>query len=653
MTKNPVLWEPSEARKKNALIQHFKSQVEVEFNIDLPDYKSLWRWSIDHKEEFWSKAWDFGGVIGEKGDIILENGDDMERAAFFPNGTLNFAENMLRRRDDAPALIFRAEDKVEETVTFKQLYDRGSQMVQGLKTLGVTKGDRVAAYLPNMPEAIIGCLGAASLGALWSSASPDFGVQGVLDRFGQVEPKVLIACAGYYYNGKTHSCLDKVEKILKQLPSVEKLILVPFADPNPDLNRFKDAILFDDFLDQYTPNDIDFVPVEFNHPLYIMFSSGTTGVPKCIVHRTGGVVLSHIVYHMLHSDTKRDDRVFYFTTTGWMMWQWLISGLMCEATVLLYDGSPFYPDGNVLFDFADDHKMTFFGTSAKYVDALKKHGLSPAKTHDLSSIKGMGSTGSPLVHEAFDYIYSDIKSDLHVSSLSGGTDIVGCFVIGNPISPVHRGEIQGPGLGKDVDVFDDNGQPVPASSGPGELVCTSCFPNQPLKFWNDEDGQKYHNAYFADFDNVWAHGDWIEKTSHDGFIIHGRSDATLNPGGVRIGTSEIYRQVEKIDDILESIAVGQSWEEDVRVVLFVRLRDGVVLSEDLISRIKSEIRKGASPRHVPEKILAVSDIPRTKSGKITELAVKNIIEGRAVKNVEALANPESLELYEGLEELRA
>lgn len=650
--KAPV-WTPSEERVKNSALWAFKELIEKKYQTTLNDYHDIWCWSVDHSAEFWDEVWDFCGVIGEKGDVVLPANQKMEAGAhFFPQGKINYAENLLQDKSDALAMVFRGEDKIETKLSRKELYDQVSQFAQGLRALGVTKGDRVCGLMPNMPQTIIAALAAASLGAIWSSASPDFGVQGVLDRFGQVEPKVMIACAAYYYNGKAHDCLDKIAQVQPKIPSLVKTVIVPYADKNPDLGNLKDAVLYDDFIARNEPAAITFERVDFNHPLFIMFSSGTTGVPKCIVHGHGGTLIQHKKEFILQCDVKPGDNIFYFTTCGWMMWNWLISGLSCGAALLLYDGSPFYPSGEVLWDYAQDYDMTLFGTAAKYVDALKKEGVKPGKTHNLSSLKLLTSTGSPLVHESFDYIYDDIKADLHICALYGGTDIIAAsFGIGNPISPVYRGELQGPGLGTDIDVFDDAGQSLPANVQ-GDIVCKSVFPSMPVKFWNDEDGARYQGAYFDTYDGVWHHGDWVEKTSSHGLIVHGRSDATLNPGGVRIGTAEIYRQVEQIPEVLESIVVGQNWDDDVRVVLFVRLREGVSLSEALIKAIKTKIRTGASPRHMPAKVLAVADIPRTKSGKIVELAVRNVIHDRPVKNVEALANPEALNFYKGLDELK-
>lgn len=645
MTNTP-LWTP--AAPKETQLYDFMDRL----GHGDDDYPAFWRWSVDQSPAFWSDLWDFAEVIGHKGDRVLTDDNRMPGAKFFPDARLNYAENCLRRHDDDPAIISRDEQGHERILTFAQLYARVSQLIQVLRKHGVGQGDRVAAMLPNGPEAIIGLLATAAMGAVWSSASPDFGAQGLLDRFGQIDPKVFIAVNGYYYNGKTFDCRAKVKEVQEKIPSLEEVLLVDFvALDDTDSAAFAED--FDAACDEFLALHIDFVPLPFNHPLYIMFSSGTTGIPKCIVHGAGGSLLQHIKEHRLQCDIHRGDRVFYFTTIGWMMWNWLVTVLASGATIVIYDGSPFYPNADVLWDYTARHRATLFGTGAKYIDALRSEQHVVTGRFDLSALRTLTSTGSPLVHESFDYIYQNIKSDLHVASISGGTDIVSCFVIGNPISPVYRGEIQGPGLGLAIDIFDDNGRSITAPHHPGELVCTKPFPCMPIGFWNDTDGQKYHKAYFDRFPNIWCHGDWIERTEHDGLIITGRSDATLKPGGVRIGTAEIYRQVEMIPEVKESIAVGQDWDNDVRVVLFVRLRDGVTLNDDLISRIKKQIKDGASPRHVPAKIIAVTDIPRTKSGKIVELAVREVIHNRPVKNVEALANPEALEFYKGLKELQA
>lgn len=645
------IWTPSQQQIENSQLYDFKRVVEEQSGLTFEHYQSLWEWSVSNKEKFWDLVWDYCGVVGEKGDRILDdNGGSMYGSRFYPNGKINYAENLLKFDGDGAAIIFRDEAGKERQLTRDALRVRVSKWQQALRDAGVEKGDRVAGYMPNMPETIIATLAAVSLGAIWSSASPDFGVQGVIDRFGQIEPKVLVTVDGYYYNGKVIDVLAKVKDVQPVLKGLEKTIVVPFAGSSLDISSLENAVAEDVFVDGFDAAEVNFERVEFNHPLFIMFSSGTTGVPKCIVHGHGGTLLQHLKEHKLQCDIKPDDKVFYFTTCGWMMWNWLISSLSFHATLLLYDGSPFYPDGNVLWDYTSAHDCRFFGTSAKYIEAMKNGGLAPKNTHDLKSLRAIASTGSPLVHASFDYVHDAIKQDVHLASISGGTDIVSCFMLGNPISPVYRGEIQGPGLGMDIDIFDDEGRSIQEQSG--ELVCKSAFPCMPVSFWNDEDGARYKGAYFESYDNVWTHGDWVEKTQHNGFVMHGRSDATLNPGGVRIGTAEIYRQVEKIEAVTDCVAIGQDWDGDVRVVLFVIMKKGWELDENLIKEIKTQIRKGASPRHVPAKVIAVSDIPRTKSGKITEIAVRDVVMGRKIKNVEALANPEALDVYKDIEELK-
>jgi len=646
-------WTPKDPT--STILYDFMQKIADKYDNEalLGGYDSFFSWSIENLEEFWSEFWNYSEIIGEKGDLTLQNPQKMTGSQFFPNGSLNYAQNLLKKRDNDNAIIFLNETGDETTLTYSALYDQVSQWQQALMNAGVQKGDRVAALMPNMPETIIACLATASIGAIWSSASPDFGEQGVLDRFGQIEPSVFIAVDGYYYGGKKIDCLNKIKDVQAKLPTLKQTIIVPFLSDKADLTGMEKTALTNDYVLNHKPAEITFEQVNFNHPLFIMFSSGTTGAPKCIVHGHGGTLIQHIKEHRLQCDIKSGDAIFYFTTCGWMMWNWLVTGLASGATLLLYDGNPFYPDPLVLWRFTAKHNAMLFGTSAKYIDALKAHDIKPKEAVDLSDLKIITSTGSPLVHESFDYIYDKIKDDVHISSISGGTDIVSCFVLGNPISPVWRGEIQGAGLGLAVTVFDENGQPLPEGAGSGELVCTRPFPCMPISFWNDEDGAKYKKAYFEKYDDIWCHGDWIERTVNGGLIIHGRSDATLNPGGVRIGTAEIYRQVEQVPQVLESLAVGQNWESDVRVILFVILKQGAILDDDLKREIKSKIRSGASPRHVPSKIIQVTDIPKTKSGKMTELAVKDIIHGRTIKNKEALANPEALKLYEDIKELQS
>jgi len=640
---NP-LWTPAPERAAQTLLARFWREAERRAAKSFQAYADLHRWSVEHGEDFWTLVWDFGHVRGEPGLRRLINRERMPGAMWFPEGRLNFAQNLLRERDATLALSFWGEDRVKRRYSHRELYDLVSRLAQALRAAGVGKGDRVAGYLPNLPEAIAATLATASIGAIWSSCSPDFGVQGVLDRFGQIEPKVFFCADGYFYGGKEFDSQEKAAEILSKLPSVTHCVVIPYVG-----SAARAGISLEEFLKPFREKDIVFEPCEFNHPLYILYSSGTTGVPKCIVHGTGGTLLQHIKEHQLHSDVRPGDRLFYFSTLGWMMWNWLVSGLASGAGLLLYDGSPFVGRGRILFDFADAEGMTHFGTSAKYIDAIAKIGLKPRETHRLDKLRALLSTGSPLAPEGFDYVYANVKADLCLSSISGGTDIVSCFVLGNPAGPVWRGEIQAKGLGMAVEVFDENGAPLKAQKG--ELVCTRPFPSMPVGFWQDPDGSKYRAAYFERFPNVWRHGDWCEETEHGGLVIYGRSDAVLNPGGVRIGTAEIYRQVESLDEVVESLVIGQDWEGDVRVVLFLKLKDGVSLDEGLIARVKQKIRASTTPRHVPDKVLQVPDIPRTKSGKIVELAVRDVVHGREPKNLEALANPEALEHFRGRKEL--
>ena len=646
MPSDTPLWQPDEKRIASSNMRRFMDAAEKETGQAFSDYDALYRWSVDEKETFWSLLWDFCGVIGHKGERILVDGDDIEKATWFPDALLNFAENLLRRKDDTVAIHFRAEDRVERSMSWKELNRQVACVADWLRQQGIGPGDRVAGYVANMPEAIITMLATASLGGIWTSTSPDFGEESVIERFGQTEPKILFAVDGYYYSGKTIDIRQRVQAVQRMIPSIRQTVMIPLVELDGP-----DGILpWKSLISSAEPPEPVFEPRGFNAPLYILYSSGTTGKPKCITHKVGGVLLQHLKELQLHSDVRPGDRVFYFTTCGWMMWNWLVSALACEATVVLYDGSPFYPSGNVLWDYADAVGISLFGTSAKYIDALSNAGIEPAKSHDLSSLRTLCSTGSVLAPESFDYVYRSIKENLCLASISGGTDIVSCFVLGCPIRPVWRGESQCRGLGMAVDVFDEEGNPVRGEKG--ELVCTQTFPSQPAFFWGDETGEKYHEAYFARFDNCWHHGDYVELTEHDGIIIYGRSDATLNPGGVRIGTAEIYRHVEQLDEIRESIVIGQEWDNDVRIVLFVVLAGNAILDEALIRKIKTTIREKCSPRHVPAKILQVTEIPRTRSGKIVELAVREVVHNRPVKNLHALANPEALEQYRNRPELQ-
>ena len=645
MTEQQPLWTPSQASIDAANMTRFIAQVNQRHDLSINDYDALYQWSIDQKETFWSELWDFCEIIGNKGERILIDGEDIEKAQWFPDATLNFAENLLRTKNDEIAIYFRAEDQVDYSLTYRELYDQVASVADWLKSNGLKPGDRIAAYLPNMPETVVAMLAATSLGAVWTSTSPDFGEDSVIDRFSQTEPRFLFTVDGYFYNGKRHDIGNKIKSICAQLPSVEQVIQINLAGFGNQVG----AVDWSDIIAKPVAQ-IEFVACNFNDPLYVLYSSGTTGKPKCITHKVGGTLIQHLKEQMLHCDIHPGDRVFYFTTLGWMMWNWLVSALASKAALVLYDGSPFYPDGEVLWRYAEDIDLTIFGTSAKYIDAMKKAGLRPQGKFDLSALRTIASTGSVLAPESFDYVYQSIKQDVCLASVSGGTDIASCFVISCPLLPVYRGEIQCRGLGMAVEVYDDDGNPV--TNEKGELVCTQTFPSQPVYFWADASGEKYHNAYFARFDNVWHHGDYVMLTDHNGIIVYGRSDATLNPGGVRIGTAEIYRHVEQLDEVIESIVIGQQWEDDVRVVLFVVLQPGINLDYALEDRIRRTVRAKCTPRHVPAKIVQVSEIPRTKSGKIVELAVREVVHDRPVKNVHSLANPEALELYRNLPQLQ-
>ena len=644
------LWKPAEERIKSTNMYQFMEYVNTCHRMSLDNYSELYAWSIEESPVFWETLWAYSEVIHSRSyNQVVDDIKKMPGARWFEGARLNFAENLLRYRDHRLALSFKGEGRSTVSITYGELYQQVTALAQSLRDLGIKRGDRIAGFMPNMIETVVAMLAATSIGAVWSSCSPDFGIKGVLDRFGQIEPRVLFTADGYFYNGKEFDSLDRISEIIKELPSIEKIVVVPYKDMDPDIAAMANTVLFDDFLAREA-KDLPFEQLPANHPLYILYSSGTTGVPKCIVHGAVGTLLQHVKELKLHSDVKREDTIFYFTTCGWMMWNWLVSSLALGARVFLYDGSPFYPDPGAMWQMAQDEKITIFGTSAKYLAALEKAGVKPKESYDLTSLKAILSTGSPLSTESFEFVYRDIKDDLCLSSISGGTDIISCFALGNPMGPVYSPELQCRGLGMKVEAYDAQGNSV--IGGKGELVCTQSAPSMPIYFWNDPDNIKYRQAYFDIYPGVWQHGDYIEITKHGGVIIYGRSDATLNPGGVRIGTAEIYRQVESIPEIVDSLVVGQDRDDDVRIVLFVKLREDVKLTDWLVDRIKTTIRKNCTSRHVPAKILAVEDIPYTISGKKVELAVRNVIHGLNVKNKDALANPEALDCYVDLPELK-
>ncbi|MEE2731789.1 MAG: acetoacetate--CoA ligase [Pseudomonadota bacterium] len=659
-----VLWQPDQAWIDNTNMHRFMALVQARCGVVVDDYAALHRWSCEHSAAFWELVVEFCSIrLNGNPDRVVDDPCKLPGAKWYPQATLNFAENLLAPAGAAdsahkPALVFRGENGRRDVVTYQQLYTKVQRLAGFMQRNGVSMGDRVAAVMPNCIETVVGMLAATSLGAIWSSCSPDFGINGIVDRFEQIEPVMLIAVDGYHYAGKSISILDRVQLVQHKIPSIQNTILVPFLQSDQSVLQAEPAVqnlatttLYPEIQRDDVPGKLEFTQVPFDHPLYIMYSSGTTGVPKCIVHTTGGTLLQHRKEHSLHADLKAEDVFFYFTTCGWMMWNWLISGLASGATLVLFDGSPFHPKASALIDMIDEEGISLFGTSAKYLSALEKAGVKPRESHQLSRLKGIFSTGSPLSHESFDYVYRDFKANLCLSSISGGTDIISCFALGNPVLPVARGELQCIGLGMDVRIFDEQGRAVVNEKG--ELVCLNAFPSCPAGFWNDADAAKFHGAYFDRFDGVWAHGDYGEITDRGSMIIYGRSDAVLNPGGVRIGTAEIYRQVEQLDFVLESVVVGQDWQDDVRVILFVRLKEGEHLDDEKIAIIKSTIRTNTTPRHVPAKIIQIADIPRTISGKIAELAVRKVIHGEAVKNTDALANPESLALYSNLEALQS
>ena len=646
-----ILWRPSPDRVARSNLTRFMRYVKENCGREVSDYDQLYQWSVTDIAGFWEAVWNFCGIIHSKPYESVATGlEEMLGARWFSGARLNFAENLLRCRDDRTALIFRGEAGHRKSLTYAQLYDQVAGLARAMKNHGVKPGDRVAGFMPNMIETVTAMLAATSIGALWSSCSPDFGIKGVLDRFGQIQPRILFTADGYFYNGKAIDSLSRVAGILKEIDSVEKVVVVPYLSENPDLSQVPRAVSYSSFIPPGPAGEIDFAQLPFDHPVYVMYSSGTTGVPKCIVHGAGGTLIQHLKELVLHTDLGREDAIIYFTTCGWMMWNWLVSSLAVGATVVLYDGSPFYPQPDILWKVAEEEGISVFGTSAKYLASAEKEGVRPGRTYGLGALKAVLSTGSPLSVDSFDYVYREIKRDLCLSSISGGTDIISCFALGNPIGPVYKGELQTRGLGMRVESFDGEGKPVLGQKG--ELVCTAPFPSMPVGFWNDPEMKKYKGSYFDVYENVWRHGDFIEITPHGGVIIYGRSDATLNPGGVRIGTAEIYRQVESLPEILDSLVVGQDWDNDVRVVLFVKPAPGHQLTGELAGKIRALIRENASPRHVPAKIISIKDIPYTINGKKVELAVRNVIHGKPVLNQDALANPESLEYYKDIPELQ-
>ena len=646
-----ILWQPSEERIRQSNMYRFIRFVNDRFGLQVDDYPVLYQWSVTNIVDFWAAMWEFAEIKCSRSfDRVVDATDRMPGNKWFEGARLNFAENLLRYRDDETALVFRGESNPPVRLTYAELYDEVARVAASLKQLGVVAGDRVVGFMPNMPQSIIAMLAATSLGATWSSCSPDFGIKGVMDRFGQIAPKVLFTADGYWFKGKALDSLERISHIVKQLPSVEKMVVVPYTKARPDVSGIDRAALFDEFKSGQSDLSIEFAQLPADHPLYVMYSSGTTGLPKCMVQSSGGILINHMKELLLHTDLKRGEVIFYFTTCGWMMWNWLTSALSVGATVVLYDGNPFHPDPGVLWQMAQDEKITVFGTSAGYITALRNTGLRPGDQYDLSALRAVLSTGSPLSEEGFEYVYDAIKPDLQLASISGGTDLNGCFALGNPMAPVYMGELQCRGLGMKVEAFDESGKPVIGQQG--ELVCTAPFPSMPIYFWDDPDGKKYSHAYFDVYPNVWRHGDYIEINDHGGVKIHGRSDATLNPGGVRIGTAEIYRQVEQMDEVEDSVVIGQNWKNDVRVILFVKMASGVQLDDDVKNRIRKLIRANASPRHVPAKIIAVPDIPYTLNMKKVELAVKKMIEGKPVLNKDALKNPDVLDFFAGIEELQ-
>ena len=646
---NQILWTPTQDQIEASQMDAFRKQINARYNLSLNDYHELHQWSVTHITDFWKAIWGFMSIeFSSDYTQVVDDETKMPGAKWFEGAQFNFAENLLRIRSDKPAIQFKGEGQPVRTLSYIELFSEVENLASALRKMGVQKGDRVVGFMPNMPETIIAMLATTSIGAIWSSSSPDFGIKGVLDRFTQIEPKVLFAADGYFYNGKPFDSLQKLKSILVELPTIERVVITPYTKPDPNISSVNNGIIWNEFIDE-SPNTLEFEQLPFDHPLYIMYSSGTTGLPKSIVHGAGGTLLQHLKELRLHGNVSMDDTVFYFTTCGWMMWNWLVSNLAIGATIVLYDGNPFHPSPNAMWDMVDELGITHFGTSAKFIDACKQEGLLPKDSHSLSTMRTIFSTGSPLMAESFDYVYDHIKSNVQLASISGGTDIISCFAGGNPTLPVYRGELQCLGLGMDVAAFDFKGNAL--ENKKGELVCRKAFPSMPIYFWNDSDGEKYHNAYFDEFNGIWHHGDFIEVNEHGGVTIFGRSDATLNPGGVRIGTAEIYRVVEGFDVVADSLVIGQPIDGDERVILFIKMNEDESLSNELIAEVKTAIRNNCSPRHVPAIVLETNDIPYTINGKKVEIAVKKIIQGEDVTNKDALSNPESLELYKDINEL--
>jgi len=646
-----LLWEPSEERIKNTNMYRFMNFINAKHHRDFSEYASLYQWSIENISDFWASMWEFAEIIASRPyDQIIDDVGKMPGAKWFSGSLLNFAENLLRYRDDRPALVFRGEDRVDRTMTYAELYDETARVARSLRAAGVQAADRVVGFMPNMPETIIAMLAASSIGAIWSSCSPDFGIKSVLDRFGQIKPKVLFTADGYFFKGKRFDSLARISSIIKELPSIEKVVVVPYTVQDPDIGTVSHAILYNDFKSPEPGLTFEFEQLPFDHPLYIMNSSGTTGLPKCMVQSGGGILIHHLKELILHTDLKREDTIFYFTTCSWMMWNWLVSSLAVGAKLVLFDGNPFHPDPGALWKMAQEEKITIFGTSAGYIAALQNAVVKPGKTYDLSWLKAVLSTGSPLSIEGFEYIYREVKADLQLASIAGGTDLNGCFALGNPMGPVYAGELQCRGLAMKVLAFDENGKSV--INQQGELVCAAPFPSMPIYFWNDPDTKKYRDAYFNVYSNIWRHGDYIVITERGGVIMYGRSDATLNPGGVRIGTAEIYRQVDLLEEVEDCVVVGQNWKNDVRVILFVKMTEGYELTDEIVAKIKNTIRTNASPKHVPALILPVPDIPYTHNMKKVELAVKKVIHNQPVLNKDSLSNPEALDYYANIKALK-